>query len=236
MSQDIAGRDFVKEVVDFLKDLFIIIAIVLFVRTFLIMPFQINGQSMYDSYYDGEFIIVDRFSYRDIPFLGQHREMQRGDVVVFKPRVNDNRKYFIKRVIGLPGETLKIEGGKVYVKNPGSTDFIELNESYLSEENFWKTYVSGQASMHIYEIPEGEYFVMGDNRNASTDSRTCFSRCDSRSNYIDMWDITGKVFIDLWYFSFRNLSFTHPNVVEGDVNISTKPKFFSSPATFEYSF
>jgi signal peptidase I len=135
MSQDTTGRDFMKEVVDFLKDLVIIIAIVLFVRTFLIMPFQINGQSMYDSYYDGEFIIVDRFSYRDVPLLGQHRDVVRGDVVVFKPRVNDERKYFIKRVIGLPGETLKIEGGNVYIKTLNATTFVELDESYLSDAN-----------------------------------------------------------------------------------------------------
>jgi signal peptidase I len=92
-------RDFLKELIDFLKDLIVIIAIVLFIRTFFIMPFQINGQSMYDSYYDGEFIIVDRFSYRDFPLLGQYQDVERGDVIVFKPRVSDDRKYFIKRII-----------------------------------------------------------------------------------------------------------------------------------------
>jgi len=62
-------KSFTSEAIDFLKDLVIIIAIVLVVRTFFVMPFQINGQSMYDSYYNGEFIIVDRFSYRDTPFI-----------------------------------------------------------------------------------------------------------------------------------------------------------------------
>jgi len=78
-------KDFLREVLDFLKDLVIIIAIVLIVRTFIVMPFQINGQSMYDSYYNGEFILVDRFSYRDFPVIGQSRQVRRGDVIVFRP-------------------------------------------------------------------------------------------------------------------------------------------------------
>jgi len=62
-------KDFTGEALDFLKDIVIIIVIVLVVRTYFIMPFQINGQSMADSYYNREFIIVDRFSYRDIPLI-----------------------------------------------------------------------------------------------------------------------------------------------------------------------
>lgn len=64
-------RPFLKETFDFVRDLIIIILIVIFVRSYLFMPFQINGQSMYDSYYDKEFIIVDRFSYLDIPLIGK---------------------------------------------------------------------------------------------------------------------------------------------------------------------
>ena len=90
------------EALDFLKDIIIIVIIVLLIRTFFMMPFKINGQSMYASYYDKEFIIVDRFSYREFPVIGQHREIQRGDVIVFAPGVSEERKYFIKRVIGLP--------------------------------------------------------------------------------------------------------------------------------------
>jgi len=93
------------------------------------MPFQINGQSMYASYYDKEFIMVDRLSHRDIPLIGQMDEMQRGDVVIFAPGVSKERKYFIKRVIALPGETLKIENGRVYIKELGQEEFYELDES-----------------------------------------------------------------------------------------------------------
>jgi len=102
-------NDFTGEALDFLKDIIVILVIVLVMRTFLIMPFKINGQSMYESYYDREFIIVDRFSYLDLPIFGQTQEVERGDVIVFAPGVSEERKYFIKRVIALPGETLKIE-------------------------------------------------------------------------------------------------------------------------------
>lgn len=176
---------FKKEAFDFLKDIIIIVAVVFFIRTFLMMPFQINGQSMYAPYYDKEFIIVDRLSYREFPVFGAIREIQRGDVVIFAPKVSEERKYFIKRVIGLPGETLKIAGGRVYLKDPQTDIFEELEEGYyLSEESNKKTSVRGDQSEYVYEIPQGSYFVMGDNRNHSTDSRTCFQSCATRENYI----------------------------------------------------
>ena len=221
---------FKKEAFDFLKDIIIIVAVVFFIRTFLMMPFQINGQSMYTPYYDKEFIIVDRLSYRELPVFGTIREIERGDVVIFAPKVSEERKYFIKRVIGLPGETLKIAGGRVYLQNPQSQAFEELEEGYyLSEENNKKTSVRGDQSEYVYEIPAGSYFVMGDNRNHSTDSRTCFQSCATRENYITPQDIVGKVLLDLGYFNFRDFSFTHPNL-----GISTFPKFFGSKAHAEY--
>lgn len=184
---------------------------------------------MYESYYDKEFIIVDRFSYRDIPLLGQTQEIERGDVIIFSPGVSDERKFFIKRVIGLPGETLKIENGKVYLMDE-LEEFQELNESaYLSDDNEGKTTVRWDGGTFTYQIPEGKYFVMGDNRNHSTDSRTCFQSCALRDNYIEKKDIVGKLLLDLWYFSFQNFSFTQP-----DLNISTIPKFFSSPGQHKY--
>lgn len=194
------------------------------------MPFQINGQSMYESYYDKEFIIVDRLSYRDFPLIWQSREISRGDVVIFAPWVSDERKYFIKRVVGLPGETLKIEWGRVYLKNEYSQEFEEIDESaYLSEENNKNTNVRGDTGEYIYEIPEGDYFVMGDNRNHSTDARTCFQTCSIGSNYITPDAIVGKVLLDLGYFNFKSFSFTQP-----DLGISTKPRFLDSHAIHDY--
>ena len=91
ISNSQSGRNFRGEIFDFWKDLSIIVIIVLIVRTFFILPFQISGQSMYDSYYDREFIIVDRFSYLTFS------EPKRWDVVVFNTHI-DGKEYFIKRL------------------------------------------------------------------------------------------------------------------------------------------
>lgn len=228
MWEDISNGQTTKslrnEIFDFLKDLIIIIIIVLIVRTFLILPFQISGQSMYDSYYDREFIIVDRLSYLT------YSQPKRGDVIVFNTHI-DGKEYFIKRVIGLPGETLKIQSGSVFVKAVGSEEFVELDETYLSDTNYKSTYVRGDDGENIYEVPEWGYFVLWDNRNASTDSRACFSSCEfsDKSNYIQKKDITGRVLVDLWYFNFKTFSFTNPNLW-----IDTKPRWLSSPSSFEY--
>lgn len=215
------------EAIDFIKDLLIIGLVVLFIRSFVVMPFQISWQSMYDSYYDKEFIIVDRFSYLDLPY--RKWTPKRWDVVVFKPQVDKNKEFFIKRVIWLPWETIKIEEGKVYLMNNKNKEFTEINELYLSEVSLGKTYIRGEKSKHTYIIPEGSYFVMWDNRSHSTDSRTCFSSCSLRSNYIKKEDITWKVLLDLWYFNFKNLSFIHP-----DLAIDTHPKLLDSQSRYSY--
>jgi signal peptidase I len=194
------------------------------------MPFKINGQSMYETYYDKEFIIVDRFSYRDIPLLWKTQEVERGDVIVFAPGVSEERKYFIKRVIALPGETLKIEWGEVFVRGQWAEEFVLLDEdTYLSDENQGNTTVKNDTSPYLYEVPEDRYFVMGDNRNHSTDSRNCFQSCSVRENFVKPSEIIWKVLLDLWYFNFRNFTFTHP-----DLEIATKPKFFSGLAEYDY--
>ena len=194
------------------------------------MPFKINGQSMYETYYDREFIIVDRFSYRDLPILGKTQEVERGDVIVFAPWVSEERKYFIKRVIALPGETIKIEWGEVYVQAVWETEFTLLDEDeYLSDENNGNTTVKNDTSAYVYEVPENRYFVMWDNRNHSTDSRTCFQSCSVRGNYISPDEIIWKVLLDLGYFNFRNFTFTHP-----ELDITTTPKFFSGLAEYDY--
>ena len=214
-----------KEVKDFLKDLVIIVIIVLFIRTYFILPFQISGQSMYDSYYNREFIIVDRFSY-----LSNITPPKRGDVVVFNTHISD-KEYFIKRIIWLPWESLKIEKGIVYIKEVWATEFKALDEKYLSSDNYNATYVNWDDKEFVYTVPEWKYFVMWDNRNASTDSRACFGSCSYgwKSNFIDKSDIVWRVLIDLWYFNFKTLSFNQPELA-----ISSKPRFFNSPSTYDY--
>ena len=219
-----------REVLDFVKDLIIIIWLVVFIRTFLVLPFQINGQSMYTSYYDREFIIVDRLSYLDVPYV-KNGTPKRGDVIVFRPHVNKEKEYYIKRIIGLAWDTVKIVDGKVYIKTVSSPDFQELDETYLSKENQGSTYVNWLSKEKTYEVSEWKYFVMWDNRVASTDSRSCFSMCwfEGRTNFIEDADIVGKVFIDLGYFNIKSLSYLQP-----DFGISSVPKWFSSNSTHEY--
>lgn len=142
-----------EEIKDFFKDVAIIIVIVLIIRTFLFVPFQINGSSMNESYYDKQFIIVDKLSYHI-------SDVDRGDVVVFRPDVSDDKEFFIKRVIGIPGDMVKIESGKVYLKKSDEEEYSELDEGYLSEENQGATFVRGNSTSYEYEVPEGSYFVM----------------------------------------------------------------------------
>lgn len=214
-----------KEIIDFVKDIIVILIIVFVIRTFFILPFQINGQSMYQSYYDGEFIIVDRFSYQ---FL---HTPNRWDVIVFRPHVSKDKEYFLKRIIWLPWDKLKIEWGKVYVFSKVKNSFIELKEAYLSESNINATYVWSDKWSHIFEVPADSFFVMWDNRNHSTDSRACFSSCvfEWTTNYIKTSDIIWKIFIDLGYFRISKFDFVHP-----ELWINTKPKWFKTESTHIY--
>lgn len=231
-SQDeIQTRQFTKEVIWLWKDLIIIILIVMFIRTFIMLPFQIKGPSMLDSYYDKEFIIVDRFTYLDIPLIKKWA-INRGDVIVFKPHVSTDKEFFIKRIIGFPWDTIKIEWGVVSIFNKTTQKFVQIDEQYLSDSNKWHTYVSGLDEATIYNVPEGEYFVMGDNRLASTDSRSCFSSCaiPNRSNFIPQSYIVWRVWLDLWYFNVKKFNFVHP-----ELGITTNPRFFDSPSHYTYS-
>ncbi len=133
----------------------IALIIVLPIKCFVITPFLVSGASMEDTFYDHDYLIVDRVSYRfDAP--------ARSDVIIFRyPR--DPSKYFIKRVIGLPGETIKIDGNSVTIINSEHPEGLVLDEPYADT-----TRAMGSLTQ---ELGEGEYFVMGDNRDASSDSR-----------------------------------------------------------------
>lgn len=231
-------KDFKWEVFDFLKDLIIIAAIVLIIRTFLAEPFQISGESMADSYYNQEFIIVDRLSYLDIPMI-KIWEVDRWDVVVFKPWVSKDKEYFIKRVIWLPWDTIKIKDWNVFLKKAWTNNFVKLDEKYLNEENNWNTKVWNLKTEHIYVVPSGKYFMMWDNRNHSSDARTCFSfSClwSTRDSFISKDKLIWKVLLDLGYFNFKTFSFTNPwnNWYSQIKWLDTSPRWLSSPRTYDY--
>jgi len=141
---------------ELVKIALISLAIIIPVRYYLIKPFYVNGASMEPSYYNHEYLIVDEISYR-------FNEPVRGEVVVFEyPR--DPNQFFIKRIIGLPGERVVVVGGDVKIYNSKNLDGFVLSEPYLSDSA--KT--TGDADI---VLKKGEYFVLGDNRNASLDSR-----------------------------------------------------------------
>ena len=124
-----------------------------------------------------------------------------------------------------------IQQGEVYIKRSGDKDFIKLKEWYLNETNMGSTYVGISWYRKEYKVPPDSYFLMWDNRMNSTDSRMCFRTCvmDNPKNFITKKDVVGRVLLDFWYFDIRTFSFWHPKN-----DISTKPKFFSSPSSYNY--
>lgn len=137
----------------------VIIAFVIMVvfRIFIAEPFVVSGSSMVPNFHNKEYLVVNKINYR-------FNEPQRGDVIVFKyPK--DTSQYFIKRIIGLPGERVQIDGGKVRIFNTEHPDGVVIEEPYLPSNNatFGKS--------DIVSLGSSEYYVLGDNRLASSDSR-----------------------------------------------------------------
>jgi len=142
---------FIFEVI---KIVVLALLIVIPIRYFIFQPFVIKGNSMEPNFHQGDYLIVDEISYR-------FKEPQRGDVVVFR-YPQDTSQRFIKRIIGLPGETVSIEGGKITI-GEGIEERILDESTYLPRQNYFDN-VS-------LSLKEDEYFVLGDNRFASFDSR-----------------------------------------------------------------
>ncbi len=152
-------RSFFSFVFDLVKIVTISLAIIIPVRYFLIQPFYVQGSSMEPNFYTSEYLIVDEISYR-------FEEPERGDVVVFKYPKNP-QEYFIKRVIGLPGDSIEFKDGKIFIYNDTYKDGVVLDEKYLPSNR--ETYSNGRNE--LVKLGSNEFFMLGDNRNSSKDSR-----------------------------------------------------------------
>jgi signal peptidase I len=143
--------------VDVIKFALLALLIVVPFRLFVAQPFIVSGASMAPTFTTGEYLIIDQLSYRfDKP--------ERGDVVIFRYPENPSI-FFIKRIIGLPGETIEISPGDISVRSDDMSSALHLAEPYLALENV-------DRGISQINLDDTEYFVMGDNRKASSDSRT----------------------------------------------------------------
>lgn len=142
---------FIKELISYAL---IAIVIVIPIRIFIAQPFIVSGSSMDTTFANGEYLIVDELSYR-------FHAPERGDVLIFKYPL-DPKKYFIKRLIGLPGETIIVKNDTVIIKNKENPEGITLNEPYIHSRTFGNLTAT---------LGSEEYFVLGDNRILSSDSR-----------------------------------------------------------------
>ena len=162
---------------EIIKMMVVSLAIIVPIRYFLIQPFIVNGASMEPNFHDNEYLIVDEISYR----FGQPA---RGDIVIFRYPKNP-QEFFIKRVIGLPGETIQITDGQVHIFNSQHPEGFVLQEPYLTDGLKTPSYTDDKI-----KLADDEYYMLGDNRLYSKDSR--FFGAVNRSF------ITGRVFFRGW--------------------------------------
>lgn len=169
-------KKFFTFVWELVKIIVIAAVIVIPIRYFLFQPFFVRGQSMDPNFENGDYLIVDEITYR-------FKAPQRGEVIVFKSP-QDSAQRFIKRIIGLPGETVEVKNGKVIIHTKGDLQVLD-------ESNYLSDLLTG-GDMQI-TLAEDEYFVLGDNRPFSFDSR--------RFGVLPEENIIGRVILRAWPFA-----------------------------------
>jgi signal peptidase I len=146
--------------------------IVVPIRYFLFQPFVVDGSSMEPSFYDGDYLIVDQISYR-------FRQPERGEVIIFYAPTDPSRR-FIKRVVGLPGEQLEAIDQQIMITTPEGEKFFF--EDYYSQSTVYRSF--------SVTLEEDQYFVLGDNRDRSYDSRFW--------GYLPADNVIGRAVLRLW--------------------------------------
>lgn len=168
--------------VELIKIVLIAVVIIIPIRYFLFQPFYVRGASMEPNFHDNEYLIIDEITYR-------FTEPQRGEIVVVRDPKNHS-EFLIKRIIGLPGESVQVSEGHVFVYNSTNPEGIELVEPYLA------SYIVTTNDQRV-DVGTDEYFVMGDNRPVSLDSRS-FGPLLKKN-------IIGRAWLRVWPFD----TFTH---------------------------
>ncbi len=175
-NKNFISKEMIGELKSFALEILITVVVVFFVISFVAQPTTVDGSSMNPTLHDKDQLIIEKVSER---FVGYNRF----DIVVF-PYDKEEKKYYIKRIIGLPGEVVDIVDGQVLI------DGAVLEEPMLVD-----VIVEMGSDLLPLEVPEGHYFVLGDNRNHSKDSRF------STVGFINGDEILGKGYIRLWPFS-----------------------------------
>jgi signal peptidase I len=160
---------------DIVVNIVVVVVLYFIIREYFVAPFRVIGPSMCDTlnlieeqceHGSGEYLVLNKATYHS--FFGRRfGAPERGDIVVFHPP-GDEANFFVKRIIGMPGEIVEVKGGTVRVNGR------ELPEPYLNEKNQGKTEVL-RGGKSRFKIPLDGYFVLGDNRRASVDARNCFA-------------------------------------------------------------
>ena len=248
------------DIIEIIKNIIVFVLLVIFIRSFFIAPFSIEWDSMENNYHNKEYVMVSKIGYLDFSthFSDWTKENsniisktvggilskipihigdpKRGDVVVLRPPINDTHKLYLKRIIGMPEDTIKIESWKVFIKTKDSENFIELNENYLSLTNKNQTEISHNFSWKEIIIPKGHYWVMWDNRINSLDSRTCFQSCSfpNASHFLKREHIIWKIFFSLGHFDILSRDSSGKITGLGSFSWQVKPRLFSTPSWAEY--
>ena len=157
----------------FIETIFLVLIIVLPIRFLLFEPFFVVGESMEPTFHSLDYLIIDKISYR-------FREPHRSEVIIFRPPVNQS-VFYIKRIIGLPNERINIKNGKITIFNKDHPDGFLLRDPDLPNIQ-----TPGEFSV---QVKAGTYFVLGDNRDQSYDSR--------RWGLLPKKDVIGKVAFNL---------------------------------------
>lgn len=143
---------------ELIKAFLIAMAIIVPIRYYLVQPFFVRGASMEPSFDDGEYLVIDQLSFR-------FRQPERGEVIVFRFPGKPSQ-FFIKRIVGLPGERVRVEDGRVIIHNSFYPNGVVLDESSYLDKDV-------RSGGHVdYELSPSDFFMMGDNRPASSDSRS----------------------------------------------------------------